>query len=200
MNKLIIGLTGGIGSGKSTVAKLFSAKGITVVDADQCSRIVVEAGQPALVEIQKRFGPHILQPDGTLDRPQLRKTIFENPADKKWLEQLLHPLIFAEIIRQLELATGAYTILESPLLIEAGQSAICQRTLVVDVSEEQQIERTIKRDNNTKELIQAIMQTQARRSDRLAKADDVIDNSGYDPAALQKQVDALHAFYLSLPS
>lgn len=197
MNKLIVGLTGGIGSGKSTVAKLFAAKGITVVDADQCSRIVVEPGQPALAEIQKRFGQKIILPDGTLDRPQLRKTIFENPVDKKWLEELLHPLIFAEIIRQLERAPGPYAMLESPLLIEAGQSQICQRVLVVDVTEEQQMERAMKRDNNSRELVQAIMDSQATRRQRLAKADDVIDNSQGE-ASLAKQVDALHALYLSL--
>jgi len=198
VNKLIIGLTGGIGSGKSTVAKLFSAKGVTVVDADQCSRIVVEPGQPALADIQKRFGKNILLPDGTLDRPQLRKIIFENPSDKKWLEQLLHPLIFAEILQQLEKAPGTYAILESPLLIEAGQSAICERTLVVDVTEEEQIKRAIKRDNNSKELIEAIMKTQACRSDRLAKADDVIDNNNSNLEGLEEQVTHLHQKYLAL--
>lgn len=198
VNKLIIGLTGGIGSGKSTVAKLFASKGITVVDADLCSRIVVEPGRPALKEIQTHFGQNILLPDGTLDRPQLRKIIFENTSHKQWLEQLLHPLIFSEILQQLEKAPGTYAILESPLLIEAGQSAICQRTLVVDVTEEEQIKRASQRDNNPKELIQAIMKTQARRVDRLAKADDVIDNNDADLQKLEQQVHVLHDKYLAL--
>jgi dephospho-CoA kinase len=198
VNKLIIGLTGGIGSGKSTVAKLFAAKGITVVDADQCSRIVVEPGQPALLNIEARFGKTILLPDGTLDRAQLRKIIFESPSDKQWLEQLLHPLIFTEILRQLEIAPGSYAILESPLLIEAGQSALCHRTLVVDATEEEQIKRAIQRDNNSRELIEAIMKTQAKRSERLAKADDLIDNNGEDLQKLEQQVSALHQQYLKL--
>jgi len=198
VNKLIIGLTGGIGSGKSTVAKFFAAKGITVVDADQCSRIVVEPGRPALAEIAARFGKNILLADGSLDRPQLRKIIFENSSDKHWLEQLLHPLIFEEILRQLEQAPGSYAILESPLLIEAGQSAICHRTLVVDATEEEQIKRATQRDNNSRELIEAIMKTQAHRSDRLAKADDVIDNHEADLQKLEQHVNWLHQKYLEL--
>lgn len=200
MNKLIVGLTGGIGSGKSTVAKLFSAKGITVVDADQCSRIVVEPGRPALEKICERFGEKILSPEGTLDRPQLRKIIFENVAEKQWLEHLLHPLIFNEIVSQLESAPGSYAMLESPLLIEAGQSALCNRVLVVDACEETQITRAMKRDNNSREMIQAIINTQAKRSERLAKADDVIHNDDEPCEPLPHQVEKLHQAYVSLAS
>lgn len=196
MSKLIIGLTGGIGSGKSTVARLFAAKGIRVVDADQCSRIVVEPGKPALQKIAGHFGETILLDDGALNRPRLRQIIFDNPTEKQWLEALLHPLIFEEIIHQLKSAESPYAVLESPLLIEAGQSAICHRVLAVDVAEEQQIERAMKRDNNSRELIEAILRSQASRQQRLAAAHDIIDNSGADPALLQSQVDRLHEKYL----
>jgi len=199
VDKLIVGLTGGIGSGKSTVAKLFAQKEIVVVDADQCSRIVVEAGKPALKKITQHFGKDILQTDGSLNRAQLRKIIFENQPERQWLESLLHPLIFAEIILQLKNASSPYAMLESPLLIEAGQNAICNRTLVVDVTEEQQIERATARDQNTPELIRAIMQNQASRSLRLSKADDVIDNS-QSPANLMTQVETLHQKYLNMSS
>lgn len=198
MNKLVIGLTGGIGSGKSTIAKLFSAKQIVVVDADQCSRTVVEPGTEALKKIVDHFGPHLLLPDGSLDRACLRHIIFNHPQEKRWLEALLHPLIFQEIIHRLETAPSPYAILESPLLIEAGQSQICHRVLVVDVTEEQQIERAMKRDNNPRALIQAIMASQASRSDRLTKANDVLDNSNADMEKAQQQVEALHLKYLAL--
>ncbi len=198
MNKLVVGLTGGIGSGKSTVAKLFAKRGITVIDADQCSRLVVEPGRPALESIRAHFGPEILQANGTLDRPKLRKIIFENAGEKQWLEQLLHPIIFEEILRQLKQAPGNYAILESPLLIEAGQNHICQRILVVDIKEEEQVRRAMQRDNNSRELIESIMKTQVSRSDRLSQADDVIDNSDSDTKKLEDQVDLLHKKYLAL--
>lgn len=199
MSKLVIGLTGGIGSGKSTVAGLFRNLGIAVIDADQCSRLVVEPGRPALQEIAQHFGNNILLADGNLDRKQLRNIIFTNPAEKTWLETLLHPLILDEIRMQLANATSAYAILESPLLVETGQGSLCHRILVVDVTEQQQVERTMQRDNNSRELVSAIMQAQATRAQRLNSAHDVIDNTG-QAQYLQQQVERLHRNYLDLAS
>jgi len=197
MDKLVVGLTGGIGSGKSTVANLFAARGIVVVNADHCSRVVVEPGTTALASIANHFGSGILQGDGSLDRAKLRAIIFNNANEKTWLENLLHPLIFDEIRRQLANATSPYAILESPLLVETGQNTLSNRVLVVDVDEEQQIRRTMQRDNNNEALVRAIMQSQASRETRNRHADDIISNTG-DLAALEQQVNVLHAKYLAL--
>jgi len=191
----IVGLTGGIGSGKSAVAERFRQLGITVVDADVCARIVVEVGKPALQAIAEHFGGEILQADGALNRAALRQKVFADEAERKWLEALLHPLIFEELWTQLQSAQSPYAILESPLLIEAGQHAICQRTLVVDAPEALQLARAMSRDNNSAEQVKAIMATQATREQRLAKADDVVTNDS-DLAHLHQQIDALHQRYL----
>ncbi len=193
----IVGLTGGIGSGKSAAAARFAALGITVVDADVCARVVVELGKPALQAIAEHFGNDVIQADGTLDRAALRQKIFARDDERKWLEALLHPLIFEEMWTQLQSAQSPYAILESPLLVEAGQQAICQRTLVVDAPEAIQLARTTARDNNSVEQVRAIMAAQASREQRLAKADDVITNDG-DLAQLHAQVDSLHQRYLML--
>ena len=195
MSRYIVGLTGGIGSGKSAVAERFRQLGITVVDADVCARIVVEIGKPALQAIAEHFGNEILQADGTLNRAALRQKVFADEAERKWLEALLHPLIFEELWAQLQSAPSPYAILESPLLIEAGQHAICQRTLVVDAPEALQLARAMSRDNNSAEQVKAIMATQATREQRLAKADDVVTNDS-DLAHLHQQIDALHQRYL----
>ncbi len=137
MTKLIIGLTGGIGSGKTAVSTLFSQKGIDVIDADIVAREVVEIGTPALSRIAEHFGPAILSADGSLDRAALRKTIFSDPAAKQWLEALLHPLIAEETRRQLAHVSSPYGLYVSPLLVEMGQQNYCQRLLIVDVSEPQ---------------------------------------------------------------
>lgn len=197
MSRYIVGLTGGIGSGKSAAAERFRALGITVVDADVCARIVVEPNKPALKTIAEHFGSEILQADGTLDRAALRQKIFADEAERKWLEALLHPLIFEEMWSQLQSAPSPYAILESPLLIEAGQHAICQRTLVVDAPEALQLARAMSRDNNSAEQVKAIMATQATREQRLAKADDVILNDK-DIHSLTQAVDQLHQSYLDL--
>lgn len=195
---MIIGLTGGIGSGKSAAADRFAlAHGIHVVDADIKSRVVVEPGRPALAAIAERFGPDILLPDGTLDRAALRERVFREPEQRLWLEQLLHPLIGEEIRRDLASATSPYAILVSPLLIESGQYRMTDRVVVVDVPEATQLARTAARDGVPPEQVQAIMQAQARRADRLDKADDVLNNDG-DLAHLHAQVDALHHHYLAL--
>lgn len=195
----VIGLTGGIGSGKTAVSNYFETLGIAVVDADIASRTVVEKGRPALGLIAERFGPQILQADGTLNRAELRTAIFKDPADREWLESLLHPLIRQEIKDGLTNATSPYVLLVSPLLVESGQNQLTKRVLVVDVPEELQLQRTVIRDNNTPDQVKAIMAAQANRQQRLASADDVIINDG-TLEQLQQQVNTLHQKYLELSS
>ena len=197
-NKLIIGLTGGIGSGKSAAAARFEqAHGIHVVDADIKSRVVVEPGRPALQRIVDRFGDAVLQADGSLNRAALRERVFQHPEERRWLEQLLHPLIRDEIVADLASAESPYSLLVSPLLVESGQYQMTQRILVVDVPEALQIARTTARDQVPEQQVRAIMQAQAQREERLRHAHDVITNDR-DLAALQAQVDALHQRYLNL--
>ena len=197
MKPWILGLTGGIGSGKSVAAAHFIQLGIDLVNADQAARWVVEPGRPALAQIAEHFGADILQADGSLDRAALRARIFQDAGERRWLERLLHPLIRQEIIEVLARATSPYAILESPLLIESGQSQLCQRVLVIDVPEAVQISRTVSRDGNDEAQVRAIMAAQASREERLAKADDVIVNDR-DLAWLQQEVERLHRFYLTL--
>jgi len=193
----VLGVTGGIGSGKSAVTERFEALGIEVVDADVAARTVVAAGQPALDQISERFGSNILLENGELDRAALRKIVFHNPDERKWLEGLTHPLIREEIIKGLQSAQSPYVILVSPLLIESGQFHFTQRILVVDVPESTQIERTCARDNNDAAQVQAIIDAQINRTERLAKADDIIENNlGLDH--LDSEVARLHSQYLSL--
>ncbi len=193
----IVGLTGGIGSGKSAVAERFRARGVRVVDADQAARAVVEPGTPALAAIAEHFGPAVLQADGGLDRAALRKLVFEDSAERQWLEQLLHPRIGEWLRQRLAEAPGPYAILESPLLFEGSQHRMVQRTLVVDVPEAVQVARATSRDGNSPEQIRAIMAAQMSRAERRARADDCIDNSG-PPEALDDQVTALHQKYSAL--
>lgn len=192
---LTIGLTGGIGSGKSEVSRRFEALGIVVADADLAARVVVEPGQPALVAINKHFGSDILAPDGSLNRALLRQKIFANADDKAWLESLLHPLIASEIQRQLDAAQSPYSILSSPLLLETEQWRNVDRILVVDAREEVQITRSCRRDSNSEAQIRSIMASQIARDERLKRAHDVIDNNG-SISALQEQVERLHQQYL----
>ncbi|KJS05759.1 MAG: dephospho-CoA kinase [Gammaproteobacteria bacterium BRH_c0] len=193
----IVGLTGGIGSGKSSVAECFARLGITVVNADTASRKVVEPGTPALQAIADHFGNAMLLPDGGLDRAALRQRIFSDPAAKDWLEKLLHPLIAQWIDTRLTAAPGPYAILESPLLLETAQHRRVNRVLVVDVAEALQIARASTRDANNAAQIKAIIASQLPRSTRLARADDVIDNSGA-LRDLAPQVEALHRKYLAM--
>jgi dephospho-CoA kinase len=194
---MIVGITGGIGSGKSEVTRRFQALGIHVVDADQVAREVVELNSPALEAITLHFGKNILTTNGTLDRAKLRSIIFSNPAEKTWLEQLLHPIINTEINRQLQAAKSVYVILVSPLLLETKQDKLVDRVLVVDASEASQIDRAQKRDASTIEHIQAIMSSQMSRNERREKADDLIENNG-DMLALDLQVKNMHKKYLTL--
>lgn len=193
----VIGVTGGIGSGKTAVTECFASLGIDIVDADIASRVVVEPGTTALTQIAERFGANILQADGALDRAALRRIIFQNETEKRWLETLLHPLIGAEIQRQLQTAASPYVVFVSPLLIEAQQKHFCDRLLVVDVPEELQLQRTMVRDRNDAEQVQRIIASQAKREQRLQYADDIIENSG-TLQQLRDKVAALHRRYLEL--
>ena len=193
----VVGLTGGIGSGKTAVSDRFAALGIKIVDADVAARIVVEPGRPALAEIAEHFGAEVIDPSGALDRAALRTRVFSDPDARRWLEQLLHPRIADEIRRGIESATSPYTMLVSPLLLEAGQAAYAQRILVVDVPVEVQVARTMARDDNDEAQVRQIIAAQSPREDRLKRADDVIENDkGLD--ALDRAVAELHARYLAL--
>ena len=194
---MIIGLTGGIGSGKSAVSSHFENLGITVVDADIVAREVVEPGQPALAQIAEHFGSRIITPEGALDRAALRVLIFEDENKRKWLESLLHPLIREEIIQQLEQSQSPYSILSSPLLLETDQHSMVDQILVVDVPVEVQIERTIQRDNNSLEQVEAIIKSQSSRAFKQQKADDIILNTG-TIESLHEKVSVLHQRYLQL--
>jgi|TARA_R110001599_G_scaffold33851_19_gene109110 dephospho-CoA kinase len=193
---LIIGITGGIGSGKTAVTDRFARQGITVVDADLAARIVVEPGTPALAAIARRYGSELLQGDGSLDRAALRRIVFADPAERKWLEQLTHPLIGEEIQRQLAASRSPYTLLSSPLLLEsATQRDLATLVVVVDVPEAMQLARTVQRDNNDEDQVKRIMAAQLPRQQRLAGADIVIDNSG-SLEALDAVVAELHKEFL----
>ncbi|MCW8886592.1 MAG: dephospho-CoA kinase [Motiliproteus sp.] len=193
----VVGLTGGIGSGKSTVAKEFEALGIVQVDADIIAREVVEPGQPALSAIAEHFGNDILLEDGSLNRPLLRERIFADKHQRLWLEQLLHPVIRQLTIKRLEQASSEYCLLTSPLLLETDQHILTDHILVVDIPEALQLERTTARDNNSTAQVQAIIEAQIDRQKRLNRADSVIDNST-DPSALSRQVKELHNLFLQL--
>jgi dephospho-CoA kinase len=193
----ILGLTGGIGSGKSAAAQCFIDLGVHLVDADNAARWVVEPGRPALAQIAEHFGPSVLQADGTLNRSALRELIFKDPQQRVWLEGLLHPLIREEIRQYLARAESAYAILVSPLLLETSQHQMVQRVLVIDVPESVQIKRTVLRDKTNEDQVRAILKAQASRGERLSRADDVIVNDR-DPAWLKSEVDRLHHFYLTL--
>ena len=191
----LVGLTGGIGSGKSVVADIFAGLGVHVVDADDAARWVVEPGQPGLAGLSERFGRQILQADGRLDRAALRQLIFTDPQQRLWVEPLLHPMIRKAIADNLASAQSAYALLVSPLLIEGGQHRTVQRVLVVDVPEAMQLQRVLRRDGASEEQARAIMQTQLSRTERLRHADDVISNDG-TLQELELQVANLHQQYL----
>lgn len=188
----VVGLTGGIGSGKSAVSRRLEAKGIAAVDADVVAREVVEPGEPALTKIATHFGEGIIDDQGGLNRAALRELVFADEKKRTWLEQLLHPLIRDRILQQLESAESAYTVLVSPLLLETDQHLLVNHVVVVDVEEQQQIDRTMARDNNSEEQVKAILAAQMTRQQRLDKADDVVDNT-QDMSALDAQIEQLHA-------
>ena len=196
-DSFIVGLTGGIGSGKSTVAEAFRQLGITTVDADRASRAVVEPGMPALKSIAEQFGSEIIQEDGSLDRAALRTIIFSDPAQKTWLESLLHPLIRQWIVEQLQKATSPYVILESPLLYETDQHQLVDTVLLVDLPVELQIERAGARDGNQSEQIKRIIAAQMPREEKLSRADWVFDNA-QPLETVTTRVAALNNEFLSL--
>lgn len=195
----IIGLTGGIGSGKSTVSDLFSKLGICVVDADLAARVVVEPGQPALIAITNHFGAEVIQTDGSLDRKKLRAKVFDDEAERKWLEALLHPLIREQIESELAVAKSPYAILASPLLLETDQHRLVDRILVVDLPEVTQLQRALTRDASNEQQIKAIMAAQIGRQPRLDRADDIISNKA-DIKSLESKVLSLHQQYLKQAS
>ena len=197
MSHFIVGVTGGIGSGKTTVTDAFQQFGVEVIDADVIAREVVEPGTEALAQIQQYFGDHMVLADGSLDRRALREAIFSNTEHKTWLNQLLHPRIRQCIEDRLQAAQSPYAILSAPLLLENKLTYLTDRVLVVDISEATQMQRTMQRDNANAAQVKAIMEAQLPRHERCAGADDIISNDGtlddvYD------QVAALHRTYLTL--
>ncbi|ELI6425425.1 MULTISPECIES: dephospho-CoA kinase [Vibrio] len=194
----VIGLTGGIASGKTTVANLFKQQfKIDIVDADIVAREVVEPGTPGLNAIIEHFGTDIVRDDQTLDRAKLREKIFSNPEEKAWVNGLLHPMIREKMIEDLEQVTSDYALLVVPLLVENKLDSLCDRVLVVDVEPQTQISRTVKRDNVSEEQAKAILASQASREQRLALADNVVKNNPDDPDLLL-QITDLHEKYLAM--
>ncbi|MDX5628913.1 MULTISPECIES: dephospho-CoA kinase [unclassified Brenneria] len=193
----IVALTGGIGSGKSTVADEFAKLGVTIIDADIIARQVVEPGKPALDAIKHRFGDNILNADGSLHRAALRQKIFSSPEDKQWVNSLLHPLIHAQTQSQIQASTAPYVLWVVPLLIENDLQQHAQRVLVVDVNRDTQLERTLARDGISRQQAENILAAQATREQRLAHADDIIDNNR-SQRELASCVAQLHQRYLEL--
>ncbi|WP_166424781.1 dephospho-CoA kinase [Paraglaciecola sp. 20A4] len=195
MSKYVVGVSGGIGSGKTTVTNAFAKLNVDIIDADVVARDVVTPRSGGLGAIVEKFGPDILDKDACLNRRALRQIIFSDEQAKEWLNNLLHPLIRQETLRQTIAATSEYCILSVPLLIENGSYKNVDRVLIVDVPEETQLARSMARDNADETLIRSIMAAQASREQRLEVADDVIDNSGNE-SALMEQVTHLHHCYL----
>lgn len=196
MANWILGLTGGIGSGKSAVSAMFEKLGITVVDADIVAREVVEPGSVGLKKIVEHFGKTILTSEGVLDRAKLRDIIFDNETEKAWLNALLHPLIRESMLKQLQQATSDYVILVAPLLFENGLEKLCNHTLLIDVPVTTQITRTSVRDNVSEAQAKKIIASQMSRADKQLKADDILDN---DRALSEVAIDVkkLHQKYLT---
>ncbi len=195
--RLLIGLTGGIASGKSTVAQRFMDLGVPVIDADVAAREVVAPGKPGLQQVIDRFGSRVVAENGELDRRALRELVFSDPDARRDLEAILHPLIRSEMDRCAALAVGPYIVMVIPLLIEGGSRDRVDRILAVDVDEAVQLQRVMARDHCSAEQAQAILDSQAPRSVRLAAADDVLSNAG-TVTELRQAVDGLHQQYLRL--
>ena len=193
----ILGLTGGIGSGKSAVSQWFETQGIVVVDADIVAREIVTIGQPALLEIQKAFGDWVLLSNGELDRRALREHIFKTPEARQQLEYITHPAIRTSIIQQLQVATSPYVILVSPLLFETNQHQLTQRTLLIDTREDLQVFRASQRDGQSIEQIEKIIAAQMSRIKKQELADDIVLND-QDIEQLYKQLEPLHQHYLTI--
>lgn len=194
---LVVGVTGGIGCGKSTICREFAALGAPVVDTDEVAREVVAPGTAGLAAIVERFGKDILTADGTLDRRRLRSIVFADESSRLWLESLLHPLIRARTAEHVRASAFAYCLVCIPLLVERGGGNRVDRVLVIDCPPETQIARVMARDKLTAPEVEAIMRTQATRAERLAAADDVIENIG-DVETVRPAIRALHRQYLDL--
>lgn len=194
---LTIGLTGGIGSGKSTVARLFQQLGVPVFDTDVIAKELTRTGEPALQEITSIFGDELLDKDGNLNRELLKKKIFNNDKAREKLENILHPKIHEQLMANITSTTAPYCVAVIPLLFEKNWQDIVDRVLVVDLSKEQQLTRTTSRDNVNESLVLQIINTQVDRDTRLSLADDIIDNSGSEPQ-LANRVNELHEKYLTL--
>lgn len=194
---LVVGLTGGIGSGKTTVSQIFAKLGATIIDTDIIARDLVLPGSSVLAQISAYFGRDILDDQGNLQRRQLRTLIFDNPQHKRWLEKLLHPLILTEVKIQLQQASTAYTLIAIPLLFESAIKFPIQRILVVDTPPELQLQRLLQRDQISTQQALAILQSQTTREQRLAGADDILVNDG-SLEYLSQQVYQLHLFYTDL--
>ena len=197
MPALRIGLTGGIASGKTTVANLFAARGIAVIDTDEIAREIVAPGQPALARVVETFGRDVLDSSGALDRRRLRALVFADPAQRRRLEAVLHPLILEEMARRSAHAQGPYQVLVVPLLAETGSEEHVDRVLVVDCPVEVQIRRLLARDVENERQAQSMIAAQATREQRLSLADDIILNDG-DLEALKSQVEVLDRRYRQL--
>ncbi len=196
---LKIGLTGGIGSGKSTAANFFRTLGIDVIDLDQIARDVVRLGSPALQRICQRFGQTVLNKDNSLDRQKLGKIIFNNPSEKSWLESLLHPLIHDRKQQLVQQSKSAYVVIEIPLLAENKRQSDVDRVLVIDCDEQQQIKRAVARGQQTEEQIKKIIALQATRAARKALADDIVENHG-TTVELEEKLTSIHEKYLQFSS
>ena len=194
---LVIGLTGGLASGKSTVAERFAARGVPIIDTDVIARELVEPGQPALEKIRAAFGPDVLTAGGRLDRAWLKQLVFADTAQRLRLEAILHPLIHQNVVSRLSALQSAYCLIVVPLLVESAQTYPLDRVLLVDVPEALQRQRAAARDGLNPELISAILASQASRAQHLAVADDVIVNDA-DLAHLDAEVARLDAFYKAL--
>jgi dephospho-CoA kinase len=194
---MIVGLTGGIGTGKSTVCAIFKRLGVPVISADEISHKIVDTDKAVFQAIVKKFGKECLTAGNKIDRKKIRQRIFSVPEERVWLEKLLHPLIGQEILRQAKIMTYPYCVAEIPLLIEAGLQNIVDRIVTVDCSEDLQLKRAMQRDHHSEEEVRAIIKTQLTRKKRLNVSDDVIENHG-DMAALVDRVEQLHHLYLSL--
>lgn len=197
MSDLVIGLTGGIASGKTTVSDQFSALGVDVIDADIIAREVVAKNTPGLKAIVAHFGSDILTDSKELNRQKLRQLVFSDNAQKEWLNALLHPLIREQMLQQTAKAKSPYCILSVPLLVENKLNNLVARTLVVDIDEATQLARAMTRDNSEKQVIEGIMAAQAPRAKRLKAADDIILNN-QDIKSLGEQVKDLHQMYLNI--
>ena len=198
MSDLIIGLTGGIASGKTTVADLFAQHfAIDIVDADIVAREVVAPNSPALIEIAQHFGSQLINDDGSLDRSKLRQLVFSDQANKQWLNALLHPMIRTQIALQLSQTTSAYCLLVAPLLLENSMQSMVDVVLVVDSQEQAQVARTMARDNSDEQQIKSIMAAQIDRQQRLQQADDIIKNIG-TINGLTNDIKKLHHKYTRL--